>query len=136
MMRCYKKGDIDRIKLQPEQEVERNEDWRLFENINTITFADGDEVLAIVYPHEQYGNITIYALISSNCGYKAVSMVKEFKRWIKEQIKRDDVCRICFTTQSRFEQANRLALLLGFEYEGYLHRWFKGIDFNMWGIWK
>lgn len=136
MLRKYEAGDLEKIRLQPTQEVERNESWRAFASINSLVFADGDNVLAIIYPHEEYGTITLYSLVGKDSGYKSVSIVKTMIKWIKEQFSRSDVNRICMTTQADFDNANRLARMLGFSFEGTMHSFFKGIDFNIWGIWK
>lgn len=136
MMRCYEKGDIEKLNLQPEQELERNESWTAFASIESLVFADGDKVLAIIRPQEENGKIAIYALVGRDCGYKSVSIVRTMKTWIKNQMKRPDINRVEMTTQSQFYQANRLAVMLGFVYEGTLHSFFNGIDFNVWGIWK
>lgn len=136
MIRCYKKGDFEKLNLQPEQELERNETWKAFACEKSLVFADGDRVLAIIRPQEENGRLAIYALVGRDCGYKSVSMVKTIKTWIKNQIKRPDIERVEITTQSQFDQANRLAEMLGFVYEGTLHKFYNGIDFNIWGIWK
>lgn len=136
MLRCYQNGDLEKVKLQPEQELERNPFWENFKSPNTLVFADGEVVLGLFYPLEQYGTITVMSLIGSNCGYKSVSMVKEFKKWLKKTLQRKDINRIEITTQATFAQATQLARLLGFTYEGTIHKMFNGMDFNIWGIWK
>lgn len=136
MLRRYEKGDIEKIKLQPEQERERNSNWKLFANEKTLVFADGDRVLAIIYPHEEYGRITLYALVGRDSGYKSVSIVRKMKAWIKEQLQRSDINRVEMNCQTMFVDANRLARILGFKLEGTLHKFFCGMNFNIWGIYK
>lgn len=136
MLRCYQDGDLERIKLQPEQELERSSEWEKLKNDKTLVFCDKDKVLALVYPMEDEGKITLFALVSRDSGYKAVHIVKTMRSWIIEQFTRNEIYRIDMTTQANFDQANRLAELLGFTYEGTLHSYFRGIDFNIWGIWK
>lgn len=136
MLRAHQNGDLEKIKLQPEQELEKSEAWKNFENSKTLVFSDNDKVLALFLPIEEHGTISLFALIGKDCGYKSVSMFKEMRSWIDKQLQRPDINRIDFTTQSNFEQANRLANLLGFTCEGTLHKVFKGIDFNVWGKFK
>ena len=136
MFRYYQNGDLEKIKLQPEQDLERSPEWEKFKSEKTLVFCDKEKVLTLIYPWEDEGKITLIALVGADCGYKSCHIVRTMKSWIKEQLQRPEISRIDLTTQSSFEQANRLAKLLGFTYEGTLHKYFKGIDFNIWGVWK
>jgi RimJ/RimL family protein N-acetyltransferase len=50
-----------------------------------------------------------------------------------EELNKGDTLRVEFVTQVGFPQAEHLARLLGFEYEGTMRKYYNGIDFKMWG---
>lgn len=134
MIRHFKKGDLEKIKLQKEQTYEDKENWGLFEDFDTIVFEDKERVLAIVRPFfEKGGRLWLSALIGADCKDKAIPMFKAMKKLIDEWLWFGDVQRVEMVTQKDFKQANRLALLLGFQKEGVLRKYYNGIDFNIWG---
>lgn len=134
MLRHYKDGDLEKIKLQKEQRHEDVSNWGLFNSPDTLVFEDKERVLALVLPvFEDGGRVLLTALIARDCGNKAVVMFKKMKRIIDDWLKNKEVLRVEMTTQSDFKQANRLAFLLGFRCEGKMEKYFNGIDFNIWG---
>lgn len=134
MIRHFQKGDLEKIKLQSEQKNEDSQQWHLFDDEDTIVFADGDKVLAIVRPFFESGQrVWLSALIGVDCGYKAVAMFKQMKRIIDGFLQEGEAQRVEMVTQADFAVANRLAGMLGFECEGTMKKYFNGIDFNLWG---
>lgn len=134
MLRKYKKGDIEKINVQPSQNRENREDWRLFENEDTLVFEDNGRILAIVLPlYEQGGRIFLTSVISADCKDKSILMFKKMKKIIDGWLESGEAERVEFLTQSNFEPANRLARLLGFIKEGTLRKYYNGLDFNIWG---
>lgn len=132
-MRHYQDGDIKKIKLQDEQLKEKSDDWAKFNHPDTIVFEDGEKVLVIVRPIFNKGRICLVALIGKDSGYKSIHIFKAMKKLIDDWLFFGDAERVEFTTQKDFKQANRLAILLGFEKEGTLKKYYNGIDFNIWG---
>lgn len=131
MLRRFYKGDCERIKLQAEQDHE-DKSWELFDNPDTVVFADGDRVLAIVRPFfENGGRVWLSALISADCRDKGVAMFKRGNKLISDILKIYN--RVEFVTQTDFAAANRLAEMLGFECEGTMKKYYNGLDFNIWG---
>lgn len=134
MIRHFQQGDLEKIKVQPEQKAEDREHWHLFDDEDTIVFADGERVLAIVRPFfENGGRVWLAALIGADCRDKAVAMFREMKAVIDGFFINGEAQRVEMTTQAGFTQANRLARMLGFECEGTMKKYFNGIDFNLWG---
>lgn len=134
MIRHFENNDLEKINLQEEQKKECPELWYMYDNEDTIVFEDEGKVLAIIRPmYEQGGRMWLSALISKDCGYKAISIFKRMKRFIDEWLFYGEVNRVEITTQKDFKQANRLAELLGFQKEGVLRKYYNGMDFNIWG---
>lgn len=134
MIRQYKNGDLEKIKIQDKQRAEIGDGLKHFENEATLVFSEGDDVYAIVHPfYEAGGRVFLAALIGADAKKKAVKMFKLMKNIIDEWLETKQASRIEMVTQSNFEPANRLAMMLGFEYEGTMKKYYNEIDFNMWG---
>lgn len=134
MIRHFDIKDLEKINVQDEQKCEDSEHWYMFDDNDTIVFEDGDRVLAIVRPlFQSGGKVHLVALVGKDCGYKAVPMFRKIRKLIDEWLSCKDINRVEMTTQLGFEQADRLAELLGFKKEGILRKYYNGIDFNIWG---
>lgn len=133
IIRKFKDGDIQRIALQNEQAKEKG-DWSFYKSPNTMVFVEDGEVYALIYPERIVGRrIFVASLISKHIGKKMFCFVKMLKRMLVEELNKGNTLRVEFVTQVGFPQAEHLARLLGFEYEGTMKKYYNGIDFKMWG---
>lgn len=133
IVRGFKKGDVQRMSLQNEQ-LKENGDWSFYDSPNTMVFTEDGEVLALVYPERLPGRrVYIASLISRDMGRKMYSFVKILKQMLVEELSKGQTLRVEFTTQAGFPQADHLAKILGFEYEGTMKKYYNGIDFKLWG---
>lgn len=133
IVRGFIDGDVQRIALQNEQ-VKEAGDWSFYDCDETLVFVDGDEVLALVCPIRLEGErIYVASLISQNIGRRMYGFVKILKQMLEEEFRKGFTQRVEFVTQVGFEQAEHLAQILGFEYEGTMRKYFKGLDFKLWG---
>lgn len=137
IIRHYQRKDLLRIKKQKEQVNEYIAD-NLYNSVDTITFCEGKEVLAIVRPFfEMGGRVYLSAVISVDCGgRKMLSLFRRFKAILDREIQKNDILRVEIVTQCGFLPAERLAFLLGFECEGTLKKYYNGMDFKIWARFK
>lgn len=132
--RGFIKGDVERVSLQNEQ-LKETGDWSFYDHPDTIVFEDKEKVIALVRPERIVGRrIYVASLISKDIGISMYGFVKLLKRMLVEELNKGQTLRIEFTTQVGFPQAEHLAKLLGFEYEGTMKKYYNGIDFKLWGI--
>lgn len=133
IVRGYKKGDVQRLSLQNEQ-IKELGDWSFYDSKYTYVFEEDGEILALIRPEQlPGGRIFVASLISKNIGRKMFGFVKKLKQMLVEEQTIRQTLRIEFVTQVGFPQAEHLAELLGFEYEGTMKKYYNGIDFKLWG---
>lgn len=129
MFRKFETEDLQKITLQTEQKME-------FDTINVadnaLTFEHNGLVRAVVwYALIDDKRAAVFALISADIGLGLVGLVRQLKVMIEEQSKILNLNRVEMCTLKGFAQADRLAKMLGFEYEGCMRKVFKGLDYNI-----
>lgn len=135
-IRKFEQSDLDKI-VEQEKQKQEGDNNEYFIDDNTVTFYDGDMICAIVRPwYEDGGSIHLSAMIGANVKRKMVPLYKVGKRWIKSLLVEDGIYRIQMHTQSDFEQANRFALQLGFQFEGKMRKFYFGKDYNLFSMVK
>lgn len=133
MIRQYKDGDLEKILIQEEQRNELGENISGYIHKDTLVFEDNETVYAIVRPiYENGGRLYICSLIGCNCRKKSIIIYKAFKKIFDEWLN-NGINRLEITTKCDFENANRLAKMLGFECEGRMKKFYNGTDYFLWG---
>lgn len=130
IIRHFKKGDLEKINRQEEQLLEGEGD--AYDSPDTVVFDDNGKVLVMVRPLFYDKGCMLCALISKDCGSKAVELVKRGKRLIQMLLQDNEFVEI--TTQVGWLNAERLARVLGFEPDRLEKNYYNGIDFNIWRI--
>lgn len=130
IVRDYIVGDIADIKFQKQQEHEIPYINIIRDNAKTL-ICDGEIMAIIWFERVSEGRFFLYSVISANAGKHMVSLVKTLKRIIDEESEKQNATRLEFTVDEGFEQGVRLAKMLGFVYEGTLHKLFNGLNFYL-----
>lgn len=130
MIRRFKEGDLEKINRQDEQLLEGYGEE--LNNPNTVVFEDKGKVLAIVCPIFYGEGCMLCALIAKDCGYKSIRLIREAKALINMLLFDCEFVEI--STQVGWQNAERLARILGFEPDRLEKNFYNGIDFNIWRI--
>lgn len=129
LIRKFEKTDLERIVIQREQEGEF-----VPEAIpdSAETFETGGVIVAIVW----YVEITpkrfaLFSVINAGAGRKMIPFVKAMRRLIEQRSRELSAERLEMTVLNGFKAGERLARLLGFEYEGTMRKVFNGKDYQL-----
>lgn len=129
-IRKYSKNDLLLLKVQPQQKIELNFTAAMPETCFTV--EDGDEIIGVFGVVEMYkGRGNVFAFISQNSGKKMVSLVRLLKKIISKGMERAGYERLEMSVLQGFNAADRLAVMLGFEYEGLMRNYFKGKNYKL-----
>ncbi len=129
MIRKFEKPDLERIVIQREQEGEF-----VPEAIpdGAETFETGGVMVAVFW----YVEITpkrfaLFSVINAGAGRKMLPFVKAMRRLIEHRSRELSAERLEMTVLNGFKAGERLARLLGFEYEGTMRKVFNGKDYQL-----
>lgn len=129
MIRKFEKPDLKRIAIQREQEGEF-----VPEAIpdGAETFETGGVMVAVFW----YVEITpkrfaLFSVINAGAGRKMLPFVKAMRRLIEHRSRELSAERLEMTVLNGFTAGERLARLLGFEYEGTMRKVFNGKDYQL-----
>ena len=132
MIRKYISGDVFKIKVQKEQEDEVYQAHLGFEKIEAFTLLDNDEILAVFgFRIIDNNDAECFALISSDIGRKLGEMIRFLVKKIPFLMHERGVLRSFMTVKSNFNQAHRMAILLGFKAVEKLPSFFNGNDYEI-----
>lgn len=112
-LRDFQPSDLEMMKLQKEQIDERKQSASFLEADMALSIVDGSDVVCCIGIKEYDGKQCVAAFISEYAGRKLIELVRIFYK-LKELILRDEAY---FFVKKDFENANRLATLLGFKKE-------------------
>ena len=130
MIKKYEKKDWRFMQVQDEQMHEFRPELEKMDNV--FSFWDGDVLVAIFWWLKAYeGRFEIYSYISEAAGRHLLAFVREMRKFIVDKAKEEKAVRIEMNVMAGFEPGERLAQLLGFEYEGTLRKVFKGLDYKL-----
>lgn len=130
MYRRFETGDFEQIVLQAEQKDEA--EVVLEEQPNAYSFLVNGKVVAVCWFREIYeGRYETCAYISADIGTRMLLFVRELKRVIEEKAKEVNAVRVEMTVLDGFEQGDRLAKLLGYEYEGTMRKVYRGLNYKL-----
>ena len=129
MIKKFEKTDLERIVIQSEQEGEF-----VPEAIpdGAETFVAGGVMVAVFW----YVEITpkrfaLFSVINAGAGRKMLPFVKAMRRLIEHRSRELSAERLEMTVLNGFTAGERLARLLGFEYEGTMRKVFNGKDYQL-----
>lgn len=129
-MRKYHHSDLERIKVQAEQAAEIDKIY--VAEKTAFSLWDGDKILGVFWticPNS--GRLTAQSVISADCGDKMLEIVRTLKKMIEGGAVKMGLYRIEIIVVYGFRNGERLARLLGFEYEGTLRKLINGVDYKI-----
>ncbi len=130
MIRRFKRDDLEKIKLQEEQRHEFNAEVQFPETI--FTFEEDGEVLGIFGVVEVYtGRGELFSFISADAGKSMVKIVRSLQRIISQSFVKTKFERLELSVLEGFVNGDRLAGLLGFDYEGLMKKYYKGRNYKL-----
>ncbi len=114
MIRKYKKGDALKVDVQDKQKDEAMFNAKFFDEIIAYSVIDLDEILG-VFGFEIKDNIGYcYALLGKNIKRKMYGFIKFVKQKIRDEINKNKVDRVLITVKENFDNAKKMAKILGF----------------------
>lgn len=129
MIRQFEKEDLQRIEIQPEQ-ADEVEAVSIPETAET--FIVGHEIVAVIwYTEISPKRFGLFSIINGAAGRYLFAFVKALKLIIDNRSRRLDAERLELTVLSGFKPGEKLARLLGFEYEGTMRKVFRGKDYKL-----
>lgn len=129
MIRKFEKPDLKRIVIQREQEGEFVPE-AIPESAETF-IAGGIIVAVIWYVEITPKRFALFSVINAKAGRKMFAFVKALKLIIENRRRELAAERIEMTVLDGFKSGERLARLLGFEYEGTMRKVFNGKDYQL-----
>lgn len=131
IIRRFEKDDLDKLAIQDEQKHELD-NGAFFRAENCFSFVKDDEVLGVFGFFEIYkGRAVVFSFISANAGKHLFSVAKGLKKLIEDGMKRTGTERLEMEVMASFEHGERFAKLLGFECEGVMRKYYKGLDYKL-----
>ena len=129
MIRKFEKPDLKRIVIQREQEGEFVPE-AIPESAETF-IAGGIIVAVIWYVEITPKRFALFSVINAKAGRKMFAFVKALKLIIENRRRELAAERIEMTVLDGFKSGERLARLLGCEYEGTMRKVFNGKDYQL-----
>ena len=125
----YKTGDLDCVKIQPEQEAEKvNENGLL--RVNAKSIKKNGKVLCVFWITDLGGGRSmVSSLISQDCGRFMYGMKLAFNKYIAENY--PNVVRFESTVKTDFDNAHRMIKLLGFIREGTMRKFYNNENYDL-----
>lgn len=129
MIRRYKKGDALKVMVQNQQKEEAIFNAQFFDEIVAYSIDDEDEILG-VFGFEIKDNIGYcYALLGENIKGKMYEFIKFVRQKIKTEICKNKVDRVLITVKENFDNAKKMAKILGFYEVAKLPLFFNGENY-------
>lgn len=130
IIRGFSKDDLLRIKVQPEQQHEMN--FAGLPSQSSFTFEQDGKVLGVFGFAEMYrGRGAVFAFVSAEAGRYMTAVVRALKRIIDSGMPYYGFERLEMSVLDGFFQGERMAEMLGFEYEGMMRKYFKGRNYKL-----
>ena len=130
MIRRYKIGDALRIDVQHEQIDEARDSKLFFDKIIAYTLVDDNgDVLAVMGYKVIKDRAECFALLGKNIGNKMIELVRFIQKKIVQEAIKWEVCKIFITVKEGFDNAKRMADILGFKRVAKLPSFFNGCDY-------
>lgn len=129
MIRNYRQGDAQRVRVQTAQRAEARQFAAEFDHIPAFTLAGdvpGRPVLAVFgyRPDKASGTAECFALVGADAGPYLLQAVRFLRRAIASEARRSGIRRVTMTVREGFAPGMRLARLLGFIQTGVLPDFF------------
>lgn len=129
-IRRFEKKDLCGFEIQDAQRHEF--DPTLLERENVFTLYSDNGVWCIFGYSQLYpGRVAAFSFINRNCGKVMTGLVKKLKKIIEKGMEKTNNARIEISVLDGFLAGQRMARLLGFEYEGLMRRYFKGRNYKL-----
>lgn len=129
MIRKFEKTDLERIVIQREQEGEFVPE-AIPDSAETFE-TDGVIVAIVWYVEITPKRFALFSVINAGAGRKMLPFVKAMRRLIEQRSRELSAERLEMTVLNGFKAGERLARLLGFEYEGTMRKVFNGKDYQL-----
>ena len=130
MIRKYERGDVLKVDVQLEQLDEAEECGGFFEEITAYSLVDDKgDVLAVMGYRIIRTGAECFALLGENVGSKMIELIRFIKCKIKVEATKNKVDRIFITVKDGFDNAKRMAEILGFVKVADLPLFFNGNDY-------
>lgn len=128
-VRTYRQDDFYGFKLQSWQQ---NEKIIVPDDAYTVT-TDKGRVLVIFGLQKRWDNVYVaWSFISAESGDYMLRVFRLFQKILRQGFDRTGVNRVEAYVQSDFKAGNRLVKMLGFGFEGKMHRFYGQSDYNLW----
>ena len=130
IVRSYKPDDLDKIEMQNEQKHEFCTAG--YPQKTSFTVEDNGVVLGVFGFSEIYkGRAFVFSFISKKAGKGMLGLVKTLNKMINDGMSKTGIERLEMSVLEGFEQGDRLAKLLGFEFEGVMRKYYKGKNYKL-----
>ena len=130
MIRKYKRGDALRIDVQKEQADEAKECRAFFDEIEAFTLVDDKgKILAVMGYRIIKDRAECFALLGKTIKIKMIELVRFIKCKIKIESIKKKISKIFITVKVDFDNAKRMAEMLGFRQVARLPLFFNGKDY-------
>lgn len=133
MIRCYQKGDAQKVLVQEEQKAEAEKFSAFFDDIKAYSLADeNDKILAVFgFVINEFQEGECYALLGKNCGKKMREFIRFGQEKIPLKMREYHLKKAVMTVRKGFVSGERLAHLLGFYVVGLLPKFYLNKDYQL-----
>lgn len=130
MIKKFAQVDWNKMRLQPEQCGEELVDLTV--EANAYSVWAGDDLLAFVWWRQIWnGRFEVYSYINQTAGKHMISLVRQLRRFIEQKAAEAKAVRVEITVLAGFAPGERLAEMLGFDYEGTMRKVYRGADYKL-----
>lgn len=130
IIRRFEKDDLDKLAIQDEQKHEFSK--MEYPKETSFTLVNGGEIVGVFGISEVFhGRAMVFSFISKDAGSYMLKMVKYLRWLIDNGMKKTGAVRLEMTVLASFEHGERFAKLLGFECEGVMRKYYKGLDYKL-----
>ncbi len=127
----FDKTHLDKVYIQEEQKHEL-ENGAFFRAEHSFTIVDEGNVVGVFGFFEIYkGRVVVFSFISAKAGKHLFSLAKLLRKIIDDGMQKTDIDRVEMEVVKGFDHGERFAKLLGFECEGVLKKYYKGMDYKI-----
>ena len=129
MIRAFRKSDLAKMEIQPEQ---ADEVAAAVIPASAETFIADKTVVAVIWYEEiSPKRFILFAVINKKAGKKLFAFVKALKLIIDNRSRELEAERLEMTVLAGFKAGEQLARLLGFECEGTMRKAYLGKDYKL-----
>lgn len=130
IIRDFAKDDLQRLNIQPQQKHEIN--LAAQPPQTCFTFEQDGIVLGVFGFVEMYrGRGAVFAFVSKDAGRYMTAVVKALRQIIEGGMPTFGFERLEMSVVENFPAGDRMARMLGFEYEGTMKKYFKGRNYKL-----